>query len=270
MIVFFTDFGASGPYVGALHMAAARVAPDVSRVDLLHEAPAFLVRESAYLLAALSVDLPPGAVCVAVVDPGVGNEAPEDVANPENQAMARQPVVLEADERIFVGPGNGLLEIMARRAKQAVWRRLTYKPKTPPSATFHGRDIFAPAGAAIAAALAEGRPWRDQLCAPIEGVEPALVRGAAAAWPDDLAAVITCDGFGNAMTGLRAETLNPAARLRIGGAVLHRARSFADMERGAPFWYENAYGLVEIAANQGDAAALLGLSVGDPVSVVTA
>jgi S-adenosylmethionine hydrolase len=105
MILLFTDFGYEGLYVGQMKAVLARDAPNVPVIDLMHDAPAHDPRSAAYLLAALVPEMPEGAVCLAVVDPGVGSD--------------RTPLVVNADGRWFVGPDNGLFEIVQRRAKHA-------------------------------------------------------------------------------------------------------------------------------------------------------
>lgn len=229
MLCFFTDFGATGPYVGQMHAAAEAAAPGLARIDLQHDAPAFRPKPAAYLLAALAPALPADAAICAVVDPGVGT--------------ARRALMLEADGRRLVGPDNGLLAICAKRARRARWREITW---TPPalSASFHGRDLFAPAAARWAA----GDPVESR---PLDGPDPIGLD-----WPDDLAEIVYIDAYGNCMTGLRAE----AARLDFA-----RRRTFADAGAGEVFWYENSCGLAEIAVNQGDAAETLGLSLGAPL-----
>jgi len=247
MIVLFTDFGLSGPYVGEVHAVLADRAPGVAAIDLMHDAPAFAPKPAGYLLAALAAGLPARAVVVAVVDPGVGT--------------ARRPVALQAAGRWFVGPDNGLFAPVLRRARAAGGPppravRLVPEPGARLSASFHGRDLFAP----CAAALARGD-------APAgEAVDPAGLDRPD--WPDDLAEIVYLDGYGNAMTGLRAERIGPEARLAAAGRHLARARTFGDVPEGRAFWYENSAGLAEIAVNRGSAAAALGLAVGAPVEVV--
>jgi len=240
MIVLFTDFGPAGPYVGqmtaTLHRAGAAAVPVI---ELLSDAPAHDPQSSAYLLAALAPDFPPGAVFLAVVDPGVGG--------------ARPPVAVKAGGQWFVGPGNGLFEIAARRAGDAAAWRIAPAPGRL-SASFHGRDLFAPAAAAIATGN------------PVPGEPVAWAAVGAPGWPDDLARIVYIDHFGNAMTGLRAARLSPTAILEAGGVRVGAARTFSDVAPGAPFWYENANGLAEIAVNRGRAAAL-GLAVGTSVTV---
>jgi S-adenosylmethionine hydrolase len=125
------------------------------------------------------------------------------------------------------------------------------------SASFHGRDLFAP----VAAMLARGEP------PPGRPHEDGADRRAD--WPDDLGEIVYVDHFGNAMTGLRAVMLPPDARLAAAGRVLARARTFSDRPPGAAFWYENSNGLAEIAVNQGRADRDLGLSIGVPVEIVS-
>ena len=239
MIVLFTDFGVAGPYVGQMKAVLAHRAPGVPVIDLMHDAPAFDPQAAAYLLASLLDHVPADAVVCAVVDPGVGGDRP--------------PVAVRADGRWLVGPGNGLFEIVRRRARTATVERLTLDTGAL-SATFHGRDLFAPAAAAFA--LGQAVP-----AAPIDEPLPG------ADWPDDLAHVIYIDGYGNAMTGLRAAAIGPQAAVSVAGQHLDHARTFADVPAGRPFWYANSQGLVEIAVNRGDAADTLALAIGSPVAV---
>lgn len=240
MILLFTDFGWTGPYVGQMHMVLASSAAGVPAVDLQHDAPAFAPKAAGYLLAALARDLPPGCIVVAVVDPGVGSR--------------RRPLLLEAAGRQYLGPDNGLLAPLAARDPYAQAWVIEWQPPRL-SASFHGRDLFAPA----AARLAKGLPLEK---APVP--VPELV-GAAA--PPELAEIIYIDGYGNAWTGLPAQALRPGTSLVVGSRVLEQARTFSDVEKGEAFWYENSAGLAEIAVNQGSAATDLGLEIGTPLDV---
>ena len=238
MILFFTDFGHDGPYMGEMRAAALRLAPEVPVVDLMVDAPPFRPDLAAYLLAALWPTARPGDVVVAVVDPGVGGE--------------RAPLAVRIDGRWLVGPDNGLFEPVLRRAGRIEPFRIAWRPAML-SASFHGRDLFAP----MAARLARG----DR-----SGLEPAgPTRRPDLA--DDLAAIVYIDRYGNAVTGLRAATLAPDAMLVAGGRRLARARTFGDVPAGEAFWYANSSGLAEIAVNAGDAARQLGLRLGAPVEV---
>ena len=241
MILLFTDFGPGSSYVGQMHAVVARAAPDVRCIDLAHDVVPFRPDLAAYLLAAHSDAVLPGDVVVGVVDPGVGG--------------GRAPVVLEVDGRYFVGPDNGLFELVRRRAGASRCWRITW---TPPvlSDSFHGRDLFAP----VAARIAQGDP--------VPGEPGALSVGSD--WPDDLAAVVHVDHYGNAVTGLRAEVLPGDAHIDAAGRRLTRRRTFGDVARGEAFFYANANGLVEIAVNGGRADTALGLTPGSAVAVVDA
>lgn len=238
MILLFTDFGWQGPYVGEVELVLRRMAPEVPCVNLMCDAPAFRPDLAAHLLAALAPSLQPGDVLLGVVDPGVGG--------------ARLPLALEVDGSWLVGPDNGLFELVLRRARQVATHRIAWIPPEL-SASFHGRDLFAP----VAARLARGR--RHDL-AP---AEPARFPDR----PDDLPAVIYCDRYGNAMTGLRAAGLPTGAILHLGAARVAHARTFSAVPPGRPFWYANSSGLVEIAVSNGSAEAALGLSPGTAITV---
>ena len=239
MIFLFTDFTLAGPYVGQMKAAIAARAPAVPVVDLMHDAPRFRPEAGAHLLAACVAGSAPGDAFVCVVDPGVGAE--------------RRAVALKADGRWFVGPDNGLLDVVAMRATDSAWWEVTWRPEAL-SSSFHGRDLFAP----VAARLAVGES-PAALGRAIDG--PAAPHG------EDLAEIIYIDGFGNAMTGLRAALLSTDSVLGLGERTLRYRRTFGAAAPGEAFWYTNSLGLVEVAANGESAARLLGLAIGDPVAV---
>ncbi|MEO5336924.1 MAG: SAM-dependent chlorinase/fluorinase [Magnetospirillum sp. WYHS-4] len=245
MIVLFTDFGVGGPYVGQMRAVLLREAPGIPQVDLMADAPSFDPKAAAYLLPAFVGEFPPGSVFLCVVDPGVGSPRPA--------------VILEADGRFFVGPGNGLFELVARRAAGPVrWWEILWRPERL-SSSFHGRDLFAP----VAAGLARGeRPGNSDWARPVAGDGIRFPD-----WPDDWGVIIYIDGFGNAVTGLRASGLSPESRVRVGGRALARALTFSDVSPGSAFWYENSNGLVELAVNRGRANRILGLEPGSAVMV---
>jgi S-adenosyl-L-methionine hydrolase (adenosine-forming) len=243
MIVLFTDFGLAGPYTGQMKAVLARLAPAVPVIDLFADAPSRDPRAAAYLLAAYAAWFPAGSVFLAVVDPGVGG--------------ARAPLVVEADGRFHVGPDNGLFELVRRRAKEARVSEITWRPAAL-SASFHGRDLFAP----VAAMLARG----DRVAS-----EPRPADfGRYLDWPDDLAEIVYIDHYGNAMTGLRAAPLPAAASLLAAGRTIPPAATFSAVPAGQAFWYENSNGLAEIAVNLGRADAALGLEVGAPIGIARA
>ncbi|HXX85824.1 MAG TPA: SAM-dependent chlorinase/fluorinase [Casimicrobiaceae bacterium] len=242
MIVLFTDFGADDIYVGQLKAALLdRLAASTLVVDLLHSVPNHHVRAGAHLLAALQSRFPAGAVFVAVVDPGVGT--------------SRDAVVLQADDKWYAGPDNGLLSVVSARAARTRTWRIVWRPPAM-SASFHGRDLFAP----VAASIASGNLPADEL-QEIDGLNVQL-------GPEDLAEVIYIDHYGNALTGLRAKALARTASIAARGHRVPYARVFADAPKSSAFWYENSIGLVELAVSRANAAAMLGIEVGDPVTIV--
>jgi len=240
MIFMLTDYGLEGPYVGQVEAVLARAAPGEERISLFHDLPPFRADLAAYLLPAYSGTQPKGSIFLCVVDPGVGS--------------SRRAVALEADGRWYVGPDNGLFAIVARRAKSTRWWDIAI-PGQMVSASFHGRDVFAPA----AARIARGElPGAALAAAPGEGDD----------WPDDLAKIVYEDRFGNLMTGFRAAKLGRGSTLTLDGRTLDRATTFSDVGSGDAFWYENGNGLVEIAVNQGAASVEFKARVGNAVGVL--
>jgi len=192
-------------------------------------------------LAAYVDEFPVETIFLCVVDPGVGGD--------------RTLGVLRSDRRWYVGPDNGLFEPVARRGRdQARWWEITWRPENL-SATFHGRDLLAP----VAARLACGEPPA--------GIERPIASIRRPDWPDELHQVIYIDGFGNAMTGIRAAAIPPGARLEVAGRRLDHATTFSEVPFGRAFWYENANGLAEIAVNRGRADDVLGLAAGIAVKI---
>jgi S-adenosylmethionine hydrolase len=238
MIFLATDFGLSGPYLGQVKAVIARRAPGIPVIDLFADLPAFQPQYAAYLLAAYVGALQPGDVMLAVVDPGVGSD--------------RLPLVIEADGCWFVGPDNGLFEILLRRAHRSRCWAVTWRPPRL-SPSFHGRDLFAP----VAAGLATG----EQL--PSQVIDVRRLSD----WPDDLPAVVYVDHYGNAITGMRASWLGHGSVIEVGGERLMRARTFSDVEKGAGLWYENANGLAEIALNGASAAEHFDLRPGSRLQI---
>lgn len=239
LICLFTDFGAADIYVGQMRAVLHENAPQAPVIDLMHEAPAFNIRASAHLLAALAARMPTQCVVLAVVDPGVGGE--------------REPVIVRTGGKWVIGPDNGLISVLAARAQAATVFPITWRPARL-SASFHGRDLFAP----FAAMLASGALDTGQL-----EPKPALDVQFGG---DDLAEIIYVDHYGNAMSGLRASEVNRAARFTVNGHLLEYAQVFSAVPRGTAFWYENSLGLIEFAANAASAAERLGIQIGSVVA----
>ncbi len=239
MILLITDFGIEGPYIGQMRRVILERAPSVAVIDLISDAPMCNPRATAYLLGAYTGGYPSGTVFLSVVDPGVGSGA-------------SVPVAVRCDARWYVGPDNGLFEIVRRRATVAETFRIEYCSEEL-SASFHGRDLYAPVAAGLAC-----------------GDESGLAAAQALRffdWPDDLAEVIYIDHFGNAMTGVRASQMPAEAVVEASGRRLRRGRTFGAVASGEAFWYGNANGLLEIAVNRGRADRELSLQVGDRVTM---
>jgi S-adenosylmethionine hydrolase len=240
MIVLFTDFGYEDPYVGQMHAVLAQHAPEIQVIDLFHAVPNFDIRAAAYLLPAYSSGFPSGTVFVCIVDPGVG--------------WLRRPVAIEADGCWYVGPDNGMFHMIVRQARKSVCNVIRWRP-TQLSDSFHGRDLFAP----VAARLGRGEAldMEQTTLTPLSGVP----------WPDDLPQVLYIDHYGNAITGIRADTVDKKKKILVSGHALSYARVFAEVPQHHAFWHKNANGLVEIAVNQGCADVKFGLRLGDSVAI---
>jgi hypothetical protein len=248
-ITFLSDYGLDDDFVGVCHAVIARIAPEARVIDLTHGIDRHDVRTGALVLRRALPYCPPG-VHLAVVDPGVG--------------AARRAIALRtADEdRVLVGPDNGLLALAANRfggiAEVVDVARSPHRLQ-PVSATFHGRDIFAP----VAAHLAAGAP----LAAAGEPMDPdEVVRlDMPLAQPEEDALIthaVGFDRFGNVMLDVEHDEL-AGAGLRLGQrfAVDEHdgvyATTFADVAPGALLLYEDAYRTLSLAVNRGSARELL-------------
>jgi S-adenosyl-L-methionine hydrolase (adenosine-forming) len=198
------------------------------------------VRASAHLLAAMVGCFAEDSVFLTVVDPGVGG--------------ARDALVMQADKRWYVGPDNGLLSIVGARALKGDCGRIVWQPEQL-SASFHGRDLFAPVAATLAMQGGLPKDWFDHT-----GKLEVDFGG------DDLPEIIYVDHYGNAHAGIRASGIPRDAVLAIGAHRLPYARVFSEMAAGEALWYENSQGLVEIAVNCGSAVRLLQLKIGDGIA----
>ncbi len=262
-LAFLTDYGLGTEHVGALHAVAATIAPGSPRIDPAHDVPPGDVRWGAVLLERLVRLLPPASVAVAVVDPGVGTE--------------RRAVALALERgTVVVGPDNGLLGLAADRlgATRAVAVTSPAHMRWPVSATFHGRDVFAPAAAHLAAGEPLGALGADVAVASI--VRPALP--APSVGPGTLEALVAgTDRFGNLALWAGPEHLAAAGLvagdpIRVASAGGGRARAtvgrtFADVPRGAVLVYMDAHGLVAVALNGGDARERVRAAAGEVVAL---
>ncbi|MDH5182656.1 MAG: SAM-dependent chlorinase/fluorinase [Gammaproteobacteria bacterium] len=240
MIVLFTDFGRSGPYLAQMQAVLIQQAPGIPVLDLMSNAPKFNPYASSLLLAAYGHSFPEGTVFLCVIDPGVGSE--------------RLPIVVKADGKFYVGPDNGLFEQVLKQSSTTMVWQITYSPTTI-SNTFHGRDIFAPVAAMIACG--------DKVPGNVICVEQ--LRSSRNENPNDKNQLIYIDHYGNCITGICAGELEHSKCLCINDHRISYARCFSEVEAGGLFWYENSSNLIEIAVNCGDAAENLGVRIGSRV-----
>jgi S-adenosyl-L-methionine hydrolase (adenosine-forming) len=255
IVTLMTDYGRDDDFVGVCHGVIHSICPDVRIVDITHGIPRYGVRQGAIVLRNTLPYMPAG-VHMAVVDPQVGTER-------------RGIAVRCGDGRLLVGPDNGLLSLAWERcdgAEVAVDISRSPHRLEPVSATFHGRDVFAPVTARLAggAALEDaGEPVGPDDLARVELPEPRVEDGAV------VAHALTVDRFGNAGLNLGHEeltgtglTLGATVEVEVGGEpyLATYAQTFADVKPGELLVYEDAYRNLAVAINRGDAAGTLGLA----------
>jgi S-adenosylmethionine hydrolase len=258
-LVLLTDFGWEGPYVGQMKGVLATLAPGHPILDLSHSVAPQDVREGAFLLEVSWRRFPSGSVFVAVVDPGVGTE--------------RAALAVRAEGRFFVGPDNGLIPgALSPRSSFRAARIDPGRLDLPPlSATFHGRDLFAPAGALLARGL------------PIEALGPEitetvdlpdrfpLVEGRAVT-----GRIVHVDRFGNLVSDIGAPVLDDL-KARYGEAEIVTEtggwtgvglrRTYEDAAPGELLALFGSQGYLEVAVRQGSAARRLNAGRGDRIAV---
>ena len=261
-ISFLSDYGLDDDFVGVCHGVMACVAPASRVIDVSHGVPRHDIRSGALLLRRALPYLPAG-VHLAVVDPKVGTE--------------RRAVALRTaeEDRLLVGPDNGLLSLAAQRfggVVEAVDVTRSVHRLARVSATFHGRDLFAP----VAAALAGGAAL-EEAGDPIDADEVISLHMPLAEVATDglVAHAIAFDRFGNVTLDVEHEELTSAG-LRLGRATGVNAHSavyavtFADVPPGELLLYEDAYRTLALAVNRGSARDHLGLALDDVVRIVPA
>jgi S-adenosyl-L-methionine hydrolase (adenosine-forming) len=260
VITFLSDYGHDDDFVGVCHGVIARIAPDARVIDVTHGIARHDVRSGALVLRRALPYFPPG-VHLAVVDPEVGGE---------RRAVAVRAV---QDDRILVGPDNGLLALAIERfggAVEAVDIARSEHRLEPSSATFHGRDLFAP----VAAQLAAGAPLAGA-GDPIDADELTALHLPSAHRDDDgglLAHALAFDRFGNVMLDVQHEELAGSGlklghRVSINDELAHYATTFADVPPGELLLYEDAYRTLALAVNRGSAAHHLGLDLDAEVRI---
>jgi S-adenosylmethionine hydrolase len=261
LITFLSDYGPWDEFVGVCHAVIARRCPRARIIDLGHGVARHDIRAGALALDAALRYCPPG-VHLAVVDPGVGG--------------VRRAVALRTagDDRVLVGPDNGLLAVAAESfggVAEAVDIGDSPECLRPISATFHGRDVFAP----VAAAVADGVPFAELgVAVAVRTIETLELPRARRHGATLVAHVLTIDGYGNVSLDATPELaaaagLTPGVALRVdagaGSAGGRLGRTFGDVPPGDLLAYGDARGTIALAVNGGSAAELLGVRADDEV-----
>lgn len=252
VVTLITDFGLCDSFVGVMKGVVLSRCPGARIVDITHSVPAGDVRAGAFALLTAYRYFPRGTVHVAVVDPGVGSD--------------RRAIAARCADVTFVGPDNGLLSWALREQRGVVVRRIENERLflSPVSATFHGRDVFAP----VAAYLANGGSFDE--------VGPETDEWVTLPWPEParvvngwLGEVVHVDHFGNAITNLPNTTLEPARASRFtlicGRRRVPVGSCYAAVSKGRAVAVGGSSGFIEIAVNGGNAARSLGLKRGGKV-----
>lgn len=254
VVTLTTDFGLKDPFVGVMKGRILHRHPAARIVDLTHDTLAHWPPEAGFWLARSFHYFPKGTVHVAVVDPGVGT--------------SRAIAVVEAGGHVLLAPDNGLLAAVVTLHPDATLRHLepaaiTRLAEGRPSATFHGRDIFAPIAAALSSGACRPGDLGPRVPALIPGWidEPTVGEGALSG------VVITIDHFGNLITNIDARHLRSWVEPLVyaGSGVYPLRRTYGDVEPGTVLALVNSFGVIEIALAEGHAADRLGLSRGAPV-----
>jgi S-adenosyl-L-methionine hydrolase (adenosine-forming) len=243
IITLLTDFGTSDSYVAEIKGVLLSRVPTATVVDVTHDVPAGDVRAGRYVLSRVWPRFPAGTVHLAVIDPGVGT--------------ARRALAAQAGGHCFVGPDNGLLSGLPDDV-----RFVTLPVLRDASPTFHGRDVFAPAAARLAAGAR-----LDDLGPPVADV----IRGTAAAprvvESAVLGEVVYIDRFGNLISNIPKDVIRLGATITVGETTIGLVRrTFGDVAVGMPVAYVGSGGTVEIGVREGSAARALGVGVGAVVA----
>jgi S-adenosyl-L-methionine hydrolase (adenosine-forming) len=265
VVTFLSDYGLSDPFVGVCHGVITARCPEARIIDLSHGIPPQDVRAGANALARALPFMPVG-VMLAVVDPGVGG--------------ARRAVAIRAAAgHLLVGPDNGLLwpaALAGGGAEAAVDLAGSRFALDPVSATFHGRDLFAPVAAALAGGAAlerVGSPIDPASLIALAGLEPQIEERTLRA------AVVAIDRFGNlelaaALTDLDAAGIagNSTVLVDAGGGPLRAqaGRTFSDVAAGELLLYEDSSGALSLAVSSGSAAQRLAVAAGDELRISAA
>jgi S-adenosylmethionine hydrolase len=264
VVTFLSDYGLDDDFVGVCHGVIARIAPQARVIDVTHGIARHDVRSGALVLQRALPYMPPG-VHLAVVDPEVGAQ--------------RRAVALRCagdEQRLLVGPDNGLLSLAAARfggvaaaveIGRSPWRL------EPVSASFHGRDVFAP----VAAHLATGELALADAGEPLNPAELVQLELPQARATDDglVTHVLQADRYGNVMldaeqADLAGSGLRPGRAVTANGRRALFATTFADVAPGELLLYEDGYRVLSLAVNRGSALDALGLALDDEIRIAPA
>jgi len=254
LITLTSDFGLADGYVGTMKGVILAICPEAILVDISHDVRPQALRQGAYLLSRAVPFFAPGTTHLAVVDPGVGGQ--------------RRPLLVQTARATYIGPDNGILSLALDWDQPLRAIHLTNPAYWLPavSHTFHGRDIFAPVAAHLAAGVDPanmGNPVPVESMVRLPAAEPALR-------PDGslLGEVLHIDRFGNVVTSFRSSDLPERFAIEIAGARIDRLSStFGDGEAGARVAYIGSGGYLEIAVRDGNAAKELGVGLDTPVRI---
>lgn len=256
VISITTDFGHKGPFVGVMKGVIYARFPGASIVDLGHEIPAHWPPEAGFWLSRSYRYFPKGSVHLAIVDPGVGTE--------------RHILVAARDEHFFIAPDNGLLDTVLEGSSATVHRldteRLVDLGLPEPSNTFHGRDIFAP----VAAEIAAGRLAIEQVGPETRDWTPGWVESPELTPGERVSGVIiTIDSFGNLISNIEEALLDGMRRpvATIGGKDFAMRETYGRASPGDYMALINSFGVVEIARAEQSAAEGLSIGRGAPIVV---
>ncbi len=258
LLTLTTDFGTRDAYVAAMKGVVLSLCPEARLVDVTHEVAPQDVMEAAFVLRGAVPFFPKDTVHLVVVDPGVGT--------------ARRPVALRHQGQWFVGPDNGLFTLVLDEAAPeaaVVLEDKRFWRSEAPAATFHGRDIFAPAAAHLAAGTPLGAlgPPAGPL-EPLRWALPITDAQGIQGW------VVHVDRFGNAITNiprglLERHRCGRPVKCYAGNAVLGAIQpTYGAVASGEPLLLFGSHGFLEIAVSSGNAAELLGIGKGTSVNVV--
>jgi S-adenosyl-L-methionine hydrolase (adenosine-forming) len=260
IVTLTTDFGLNDHFVGTMKGVILRIVPDAEIVDICHSVQAFDILDGALALAQTYSYFPPRTVHLVVVDPCVGS--------------ARRPIIASSEEQSFVAPDNGVLSLMYAREERLNVRHITSEHYflQPISNTFHGRDIFAPVAAYLAKGV-EHEKFGEEITDFVRFNAPRpkptdanTVRGV----------VLRVDRFGNLITNFTPQDAPalfqqtpPAFKIVVGKREISVMRSnYAEGAPGEVFGILGSMGYLEIVANRGSAAQLVGSGKGTEVQLI--